>query len=116
MKRCFIRLNDDSGSASILAVSLVGVLFIVASATAAAAHIRIEKAHATSAADLSALAGANQLHNGTLPPCDAAETVAQANDARLSRCVVEGENVVIWVDFVGILGGHVVSVAGPTAQ
>lgn len=89
-------MPDERGSASLLVVALTGVILLLGMAasftTAAAAAHR----SAQSAADLAALAGAVALQRGE-DPCSAAGSVAAGNDAEVSGCRVEGEDVVLEV-------------------
>ena len=84
--------SSQRGSASLLVVSLAGVVMLVGLAAAfvtatAAAHRR-----AQSAADLAALAGAVTLQRGE-DACAGAAVVARGNDADLLGCEVLGDDV-----------------------
>ncbi|MDN5892987.1 MAG: flp pilus-assembly TadE/G-like family protein [Nocardioides sp.] len=104
--------RSESGSASMLVVSLIGVVLLLGMAAAfmtagAAAHRR-----AQSGADLAALAGAVALQRGE-DPCVAADRVAAENRARVTRCVVEDEDVVLEVDVESPeFGGHTFAIHG----
>lgn len=88
--------EPERGSASMLVVSLIGVILLLGMAAAfmtagAAAHRR-----AQAGADLAALAGAVALQRGD-DACAAAGQVAGSNTAEVTSCVVEGEDVVLEV-------------------
>lgn len=89
-------MRDERGTASLLVVSLIGVIVLLGMAASfmtagAAAHRR-----AQAAADLAALAGAVALQRGQ-DPCSAAGSVAGGNEAAVAECRVEGEDVVVEV-------------------
>ena len=100
------------GSASVLVISLVGVLVLVGLAAAfvtatAAAHRR-----AQSAADLAALAGAVVAQRDE-DACAAAARVARGNHAALVECAVLGDDVLVTVRVASPeLAGHEWSVVG----
>ena len=91
----------DRGAATVLAVALLGLLVLVAYALSVVAAIFAGHRAAHSAADLAALAGAAVAGPGGREPCAAARSSAQANGARLERCVVEGREVVVTVAVLG---------------
>lgn len=100
------RSRDERGVATVVAIGLVGVLVLVAGACAAVTVLVLSHRRAQVAADLAALAGAAALQRGA-DPCAAAATIAQRQDARLSRCDVDGADVVVvtGVRVVRALGG-----------
>ncbi|MFC5729151.1 MULTISPECIES: Rv3654c family TadE-like protein [Nocardioides] len=93
---------DERGAATVLAVAMSGALLLVGAATGVVAAIFVAHRQAQAAADLAALAGATAVadHHGR-DPCGQAADVAAANDAALSSCAVEGEDVVVEVVVVG---------------
>lgn len=99
------RSTDQRGAATVLVVAMAGVLLLVGSATGVVAAIVVAHRKAQSAADLAALAGATALADpgsrGARDPCGAAGDVAAANHARLSSCVVDGEDVLVEVTVAG---------------
>ncbi|WP_426242841.1 Rv3654c family TadE-like protein [Nocardioides sp. LHG3406-4] len=87
--------RDERGSASVLVVTVAGVLVLVALALSAVAGMIGAHRRAQSAADLAALAAADALSRGG-DGCVVAGAVAQANGAALASCRVEGADV--WVE------------------
>lgn len=90
--------HRERGSGTVLSVAAIGVLVILTTAglqvgaAATAAH------RARTAADLSALAGAVALQEGTGTPCASAAEVAGRNEARVIDCEVGvGESVLVRV-------------------
>lgn len=83
------------GSATVLAVLLVGVLATAAVAGVAAGGILVGHRRAASAADLAALAAAQRLVGSALAAepgddaCAVADRVSQENDARLRSCGIQ---------------------------
>ena len=104
--------RGQHGSASLLVVTLSGVVLLVGLAAAfvtatAAAHRR-----AQSAADLAALAGAVALQRGE-DACSGAADVARGNDAELLACEVLDEDVRVTVRVPSPeLAGHTWEVQG----
>jgi len=98
--------HGQGGSASLLVVTLSGVVLLVGLAAAfvtatAAAHRR-----AQSAADLSALAGAVARQRGE-DACSGAADVARGNEAELLACEVLGDDVRVTVRVPSpALAGH----------
>lgn len=111
--------RDERGVATVVAIGLVGLLVLVAGTCAAVTVIVLSHRRAQVAADLAALAGAAALQRGA-DPCVAAATIAQRQGARVSRCVVDGPDVVVvtGVRVVRALGGTELPArarAGPVA-
>jgi secretion/DNA translocation related TadE-like protein len=84
----------ERGSASVLAVVLVGRLCVAAVLVAAVGAVVADQRRVASAADLAALAGAAAVQTGR-DGCARAGAVAHRNAARLASCVVTGEVVVV---------------------
>ena len=80
------------GSATVLAVSFIGLLALVTVLVTAVAGAVADRRRVASAADLAALAGAGAVQAGR-DACAAAESVAWRNDAVLVRCTVAGQDV-----------------------
>lgn len=80
----------DRGSATVLALVLVGVLTVAALAVAAVGGLLVGQRRAAAAADLAALAAAAELSatagGTTRTACDAARRLGHVNGARLTRC------------------------------
>lgn len=87
--------RDERGSASLLVVTVAGVLLLVALALSAVAGMVGAHRRAQSAADLAALAGAGEEARGG-DGCAQARDLAGANGAALLSCRVDGGDV--WVE------------------
>lgn len=85
----------DRGSATVLAVGLVGALASLGVAAVVLAGAVIASHRARSAADLAALAGASRVLRGepAEQACMVATAVARDNEARLLRCEAEGSSL-----------------------
>lgn len=109
------RCRSERGAASLLAVALIGVLLMLGMAAnlvvaAAAAHRT-----AQAAADLAALAGAQvwQEQGVTHAACAAAGDVAAENEAVLTTCSVQGDDLLAVVEVEGPrMFGHEFEVIG----
>jgi secretion/DNA translocation related TadE-like protein len=89
-------VSGQSGSGSVLAVAIVAALLMLLSLLLPLSLVLAAKQRAAGAADAAALAAADVavgLHPGS--PCPVASTVAEANGAALSRCLVEGSTVTV---------------------
>lgn len=102
--------DDGSGSIWILTVAMVVMAATVI--VGAFSQIYGARVRAAAAADAAALAGAVHVLQGRSAACDSARDLAVRNNARLTRCVVEGADVQVIV--VVHLGG-VMNVAGDVA-
>lgn len=92
--------RGEGGAATLLAVSMMGVLLLVGSALSVVGAMVVAHRSAQSAADLAALAGAGAVADGA-DPCVAAAAVAADNGARLDGCAVAGRDVVVEVTVTG---------------
>jgi secretion/DNA translocation related TadE-like protein len=92
--------GKDRGSATLFAVAVIGLLVLVGAALGVVAAMVHAHRVAQSAADLSALAGA-QARGRARDPCAAASVVATANGAVLESCAVEGLDVRVQVTVTG---------------
>lgn len=92
--------RDERGSATLVAIAMVGVLLFLAAGYATVAGIVEAHRRAQAAADLAALAGAAGLQRGD-DPCATAARVARANTARLARCEQQGREVLVEVETTG---------------
>lgn len=90
----------DQGTATVTALSFVGVLLLVTMAVATLLSAAVAHRRAQAAADLAALAGAGAPGAG----CAEADRVATANGARLSSCSRDGPDllVVVSVEVKGV--------------
>jgi len=86
----------ERGAAALLAVTLAVVLLLCTSAAVLAGRLLTDQRRAAAAADLAALAGAAAVQRG-LAACSEAERVAAANSAVLTRCRVDGAEVLLEV-------------------
>lgn len=84
--------RGDAGAATVLVVALAGVLLLTGAALGTVTALVGAHRQAQAAADLAALAGARILVDGG-EGCAAAGSVAVANGAVLTGCVVEGAAV-----------------------
>lgn len=82
------------GSATVLAVGVLGVLMTVAVAVAALGGVVVDQRRVEAAADLAALAAAAAVQAGE-EPCTAARVSAGRNGAELTGCAVAGEVVTV---------------------
>jgi secretion/DNA translocation related TadE-like protein len=95
-----VRRRTDKGSATLFAVAVIGVLVLVGAALGVVAAMVQAHRVAQSAADLSAIAGAQARARGR-DPCGAAAAVSSANGAVLDSCVVEGLDVRVQLTVTG---------------
>lgn len=93
--------HADRGAATILAVTMSGVLLLVGAAAGVVGALVVDHRRAQAAADLAALAGATARADRGGVACPAAQQVAAANGAELATCVVEGEDVLVEVTVSG---------------
>jgi secretion/DNA translocation related TadE-like protein len=84
----------ERGSASVLAVVLVGALSVAAVLVAAVGAVVADQRRVASAADLAALAGAAAVQAGR-DGCARAGAIAHRNAARIASCVVSGDVVLV---------------------
>ncbi|HEU4347141.1 MAG TPA: Rv3654c family TadE-like protein [Actinoplanes sp.] len=90
--------GHDRGAASILVLA-VGLMLVAAGmAGAAVGAARVGRHEARTAADLGALAGAQRAIEGEPVACAAAARFVTANGAVLTRCDVQGLEIVIYVE------------------
>ncbi len=82
------RRGDDSGAASVWAVSLVALLGAALLVVALVVDVLAARSRASAAADLAALAAAPAAALSSPTACAVAASVAEANGARLTSCAV----------------------------
>ncbi|MFL6003545.1 MAG: Rv3654c family TadE-like protein [Nocardioides sp.] len=92
--------RDQRGAASLLAVAMLSVLLLVGAALGVVAAMVWAHRTAQAAADLSVLAGADELQEGK-DACAAARRIAGANHASLTSCRVQGQEVMVQVMVTG---------------
>jgi secretion/DNA translocation related TadE-like protein len=88
--------RDQTGSAALLAVALIGCLVLAALLATAVGGVVTDQRRVESAADLAALAGAGAARSG-LDGCAAAASTARRNGAVLSECRSDGDVVTVAV-------------------
>ncbi|MFJ6568748.1 Rv3654c family TadE-like protein [Streptomyces sp. NPDC091292] len=104
----------DRGSATVWAVVALATLGLVFGAFLAMGRAVVARHEAGGAADLAALAAADHWLRGSAGACAQAARVAEAQGARLVRCVVDGAVSEVTVAAgPGPLGAEVRSRAGP---
>ncbi len=95
-----MRARGQRGSATLLVLSMAGVLLLVGAALGVVAALVRTHRLAQSAADLAALAGAQALELGG-DGCGRAAEIAAANHARLSDCSLQATVVTLRVTVAG---------------
>ena len=85
--------NADIGSGTMAGMMLVMVAAVALATIAAAGNLLICRSQARAVADLSAIAAAVALRDGSSDPCALAERSAQLNGAALESCSIDGEDV-----------------------
>lgn len=93
-------MRPERGSATPLAVGLLGVVLFVGAALGVVAAIVAAHRSAQAAADLASLAGASSLQRHA-DACAAAARVAQADGAVLEGCSIAGDDVTVTVRVAG---------------
>jgi secretion/DNA translocation related TadE-like protein len=87
------------GSASVLAIGLVGVSAMLVTATGAVGHAVALKAGLDGAADAAALAAADAVAGFVSnEPCSVAQRAAALNGAHLAACTIDGAVADVLVD------------------
>ena len=89
--------SHDQGSV-VVALALISSVMVLVSFAALGARLAVDHRIAQSAADLAALAGAQDLVGRPDAVCDQASDVALANRTRVTHCRVQGDSV--WVTVV----------------
>lgn len=90
--------RDERGSATLFALTSLGILLFLGCALAVVAALVSQHRVAQSAADLAALAAASAV---TADPCARGAAIAQANGADLTSCVASGREVSLEVRVTG---------------
>ena len=112
------RIDDDKGAMTVTTAFAVAALLAVTVAVLLVGRAAVAAHAVRSAADLSALAGAEALRTGG-DPCAAAAGVATANGAALAVCTVDHHDVVVRAELrvglgpVGTRSASAVARAGP---
>lgn len=87
---------DDRGSTTIMSALFTTAIVVLSMAALLAATNLVQQRRASVAADLTAVAGAIAAQRG-YSACESAQRIAQENDAVLSSCEKEGEDVEVVV-------------------
>lgn len=107
-----MRREYNEGSASLLVVSLTGVILLLGLASTFMTATAAAHRQAQSAADLAALAGATTAQQGG-DACTAASVIAVHNRASLIDCRVAGQDVWVSVRLAGPeFLGHTFEITG----
>jgi secretion/DNA translocation related TadE-like protein len=108
-------VRDDRGFVAVAVVGLAAVLLAAGLLVTTLGAVAVARHRAASAADLSALAGAQHVLDGTA--CDAARRVASAQHAVLTDCSVAGSevSVVAAVQVPGLGTAEARAKAGPVS-
>jgi secretion/DNA translocation related TadE-like protein len=96
--------QDERGSASIIAVAMIGVLIMLTTAFMYLGSAVAARHRAQSAADLAALSAAGRLPLGGDAACAYASAIAKAMRSAVVRCDVDGLDVVVTIDVAVELG------------
>ena len=107
----------DAGSATLWIVGFALVMWLVGAAVVAGGVAMTARHRAAAAADLAALAAAAALQttgSSAAAACDAADSIAQANDGLLTGCDVTGTTVAVVVS-VGLRGLVQLAALGATS-
>ncbi|MEU6822767.1 Rv3654c family TadE-like protein [Streptomyces atriruber] len=83
--------DRDRGAATVWVVVTMAVLGVICGAVLAMTQIVVARHRAGGAADLAALAAADRWAAGSTEACAGAVWVAEAQGARVVRCVMRGE-------------------------
>lgn len=96
---------QDEGSGTVLVLAVVGLVLTLTVAVAALLQAAAARHRAQAAADLAALAAAQDLMDGRATPCESAQRVVRENGAELVSCDGTGQEatVVTRVDVDGFL-------------
>lgn len=92
------RMHGDQGVATVLVLALAAVLALLGAGSASLAAVAVARQRAASAADLSALAGAERVLEGQAAACGRARLVAGLVGGELSTCTVVGDVVDLVVE------------------
>ncbi len=106
----------EQGSITVVLVAVIAALFVLLTAVFVPLNHRLALVRAQSVADLSALAGAMELHNGSGDGCArvTALLAVQGFSASRSTCELVGADLRVTLAVPGMLrASSVVSVAGP---
>lgn len=98
-------MRRDDGFVMVAVAGLVLVLVAVGGLVATLGAVAVARHRAAAAADLAALAAAGHAREGQGPACDAAGAIAQAQEAELITCALDGPDATVQVEVrLGVLG------------
>lgn len=109
--------NTERGSIMPIALVLIMVTMVLAGTISHVVQGLQRRAQIQSATDLSALAGANRLHNGVGDPCELVFETLKRNDvtSQSGSCLVDGTDVVVTATYRFLAKNTVIiSRAGPS--
>jgi secretion/DNA translocation related TadE-like protein len=113
------RLGGDTGAGSVLALAIIATVVVVTLSVTALGAGLVVRQRVIGAADAAALAAADVLL-GASPgvPCAVARHVAEANDASLDACELDGYVVTVSVraGFAGVAVGARSTAGPPSAR
>ena len=103
------RARGDQGVATVLVLALAAVLALLGAGSTSLAAVAVARQRAASAADLSALAGAERVLDGQASACARARHIAGLVGAKLLTCSVTDDVVDLVVEVrpagpLGLLG------------
>lgn len=88
--------HREAGFATVLSIGLMGILLVITAVALALGTLVGARHRAETAADLGALAGAVAVRDG-VDGCAAATRVVEANDGRVTSCLVADRTVEVTV-------------------
>jgi secretion/DNA translocation related TadE-like protein len=109
-------VRPEGGSATLVAVAMMAVLLALTVAGVYVGSALIARHRAQAAADLSALAAAGHLADGSTAACTHAVSLARAMHTTVTHCAVQDLDVIVTVDAAVALGRFGVGPARATAR
>ncbi len=103
----------DRGSGTVWVLTFAMLVWACVVAIVVVASVRVDRHRAAAAADLAALAGAEQAASGADRACAVARRTAHANQARLVDCTVSGLTVTVTVAVPGRIGPAQLTAVSP---
>lgn len=89
--------RDDEGSGTMAGAMLVILVGALLAAVAVAGHLLMSRAQARTVADVTAVSAAQGLMHGVGDVCGLATAVAADNDATVTSCAIDDEDVTVRV-------------------
>ena len=109
-------VRPEGGSATLVAVAMMAVLLALTVACVYVGSAVIARHRAQAAADLSALAAAGHLGDGSTAACTHATSLARAMHTTVTHCAVQDLDMIVTVDAAVALGRFGVGPARATAR